>query len=119
MTIRPYGPGKFNTILDAYVYNVSLDGGCDSEAGDVSEYGEWYGLIRHGQTIFRDHDPSLEPLNDEEREELTSCAGVIIREDSNGFVHVDYFDTTEALDAAWAKIEHEFTSDDEENEVQS
>lgn len=34
--IRPYGPGKFDTILDAYVYSVSCDGGCDDECGDSS-----------------------------------------------------------------------------------
>lgn len=113
MTIRPYGPGKFNTILDAYVYSVSLDGGCDSEAGDVSEYGEWYGLMRNGRTIFRDNDPFLEPLNDEEREHLTSSAGVIIREDSQGFVFVNYFDSEENLDKKWAEIEKQFADDED------
>jgi hypothetical protein len=37
--IRPYGPGKFDTMLDAYVYDVSLDGGCDDEVGSVEENG--------------------------------------------------------------------------------
>ena len=112
MTIRPYGPGKFNTILDAYVYQVSLDGGCDAECGDANATG-WYGMMRNGRTIFRDHDPSLESLNEEEREKLTSSAGVIIREDSDGFVCITYYDTNEALDAAWAEIERENTSEDE------
>ncbi len=106
--IRPYGPGKFSTILDAYVYSVSLDGGCDEELGDVSENGAWYGLMRHGRTIFRDHDPMLESLNETEQEQLTSSAGVIVTESSQGFVYVDYYDTDEDLNADWAAIEKEF-----------
>jgi len=101
--IRPYGPGKFNTILDSYVYSVSLDGGCDDETGDSPE-GYWYGLMRNGRTIFRDHDPMLESLNDDEQEKLTSCAGVIVSEDSNGFVTVAYYTTDEELDAAWSEV---------------
>jgi hypothetical protein len=102
--IRPYGPGKFNTILDAYVWSVSLDGGCDDETGDVTETGIWYGLMRHGRTIFRDHDPRLESLNEDEREKLTSSAGVIVSEDSNGFVAVAYYSTDKELDAAWREV---------------
>jgi hypothetical protein len=102
--IRPYGPGKFNTILDAYVWSVSLDGGCDDETGDVVETGVWYGMMRNGRTIFRDHDPHLESLNDDEREKLTACAGVILSEDSNGFVTITYYDTDEGLDNAWHEV---------------
>jgi hypothetical protein len=111
--IRKYGPGKFNTILDSYVYGVSVDGGCDEEFSH--EYGGgWYGMMRHGRTIFRDHDPFLEPLNDAEREQLTECAGVILYEDSQGFVYVDYYDTDEELQNAWHKIAAQFETDDTE-----
>lgn len=116
-TIRPYGPGKFNTILDSYVYQVSLDGGCDDELGSVSENGSWYGLMRHGRTIFRDHDPMLETLNAVEQEALTSAAGVIVYENSDGFVSVDYFDTEKELDSAWDEIQREF--DENANAAQS
>jgi hypothetical protein len=102
--IRSCGPGKFSTILDSYVYSVSLDGGCDDETGDVAETGVWYGLMRHGRTIFRDHDPQLESLNDDEQEKLTGCAGVIVSEDSSGFVAVVYYDTDEQLDQAWREV---------------
>jgi hypothetical protein len=102
--IRPYGPGKFDTILDAYVYGVTLQGGCDDECGDVSESGHWYGLMRGGSTIFQDHDPFAEPLNEAEKELLASSAGVVVSEDASGFVTVDYYDTDEALDAAWARV---------------
>jgi hypothetical protein len=99
--IRSYGSGKFSTILDSYVYQVTLDGGCDEETGST-DGGSWYGLMRHGRTIFRDHDPLLESLNEDEQTQLTACAGVIVREDSDGFVCVHYYDTAKQLDDAWA-----------------
>jgi hypothetical protein len=108
--IRPYGPGKFSTIVDAYVYDVLLDGGCDDECGE-SEAGGWFGLMRHGHSIFRDHDPMLETLTEAEAELIKGCAGVIVSEDSQGFVSVEYFDTTEALEAEWARIQAEVNSD--------
>jgi hypothetical protein len=116
--IRPYGPGKFSTILDSYVYSVSLDGDCDEEEGSVSECGAWYGIMRNGRTIFRDHDPLLETLNTAEQDQLTSSAGVILHEDSNGFVSVTYYDTDESLETAWSQIMDEFrdSGDDSEDE---
>ena len=107
-TIRPYGPGKFSTVLDSYVYSVSLDGGCDEESSDG---GEWSGVMRNGRTIFRDHDPLLETLNTAEQEKLTSSAGVILREDSSGFVYVTYYDTADSLELAWSQIVDEFTEE--------
>lgn len=94
--IRPYGPGKFDTIMDSIVYGASLDGGPDEECGSVQELG-WYGLL---------HTPIL---NDEERHKLTAeelrlidaSAGCILSEDSNGFVNVEYFDTKAALMSEW------------------
>lgn len=114
--LRPYGPGKFSTVLDSYVYSVTLEGGCDDEIGSVDENGVWYGLMRNGHTIFKDHDPLLEPLNSCEQDQLTSSAGVIVREDSQGFVGVDYYDTDEELTTAWTKITKELTADDEQEQ---
>ena len=102
--IRPYSLGKFLTILDAYVYDVSLDG-CDETIPAVGEGNGWWGIMRHGRTIFRDHDPFLETLNEEERELLTSSAGVLIHENSQGFVYVDYCATEAELNRAWAAIQ--------------
>jgi hypothetical protein len=99
--IRSYGPGKFSTILDSYVYSVSLDGGADE---DATVGGSWYGLMRNGRTIFRDHDPMLESLNEAEQDKLTACAGVIVREDSDGFVAVHYYDTNDALELDWNNV---------------
>lgn len=101
--IRPYGPGKFSTILDSYVYSVSLDGGCDEESGSTDE-GMWYGLMRNGRTIFRDHDPMLGTLNDAEQARLTGCAGVIISENCQGLVYVHYYQTAEQLEEAWGLV---------------
>lgn len=112
--IRPYGPGKFNTMLDAYVYQVSLDGGCDEEESFGDGQG-WYGIMRNGRTIFRDHDPLLEALNTDEQELLTSSAGVILSEDSQGFVYVRYYEDKDKLERTWAEILAQFTSDDEES----
>jgi hypothetical protein len=33
--IRAYGSGKFATVLDSYVYQVSVDEGCDEETGST------------------------------------------------------------------------------------
>ena len=114
--IRSYGPGKFSTILDSYVYQVSLEGGCDDEIADA-DASAWFGMMRNGHTIFRDHHPLLETLNEAEREKLTSCAGVILSEDGDGFVAVSYYDTEDELNAAWERITARFdeeTEDDEE-----
>ena len=112
--IRPYGPGKFDTMLDAYVYELSLHG-CDDEQGSVSETGVWYGLFR-GFTVggpFSGVPPAR--LNSAELDILRSSAGCILSEDSQGFVSVEYFDTTAKLDDAWAEIEAAHAADESED----
>ena len=109
-TIRHYGSGKFSTVLDEYVWSVSLGGGCDDEIDSETGCGTYYGLMRGGRSIFRDHDPLLETLNAAEQEQLTGCAGVIVSESSDGFVSVDYLDTDEELDAAWDALTAELSS---------
>jgi len=124
--IRPYGPGKFSTVLDSYVYSVSLDGGWGVQTDPTltnrryeeesnSDAGIWYGIMRNGRTIFRDHDPLLETLTPEEQEKLTSSAGVILHEDSKGFVYVDYYATKEELETAWSDVVKDFAEYEEEN----
>ena len=103
--IRQYGPGKFDTVLDQYVYQVSLDGGCDDEISASDSGDNWYGMMRGGFSIFRDHDPFLDRLNSAEREQLTSSAGVLLCEETNGFVSVGYFKTDSELDTAWNEIQ--------------
>lgn len=118
--IRSYGPGKFSTIVDSYVYDVSLQSGCDEEEGSVSDNGTWYGIMRNGRSIFKDHDPMLETLNDAEQELLTSSAGLIISENDQGFVYVEYFDDAAKMEAKWAEITKElsaYAEQDEEEEA--
>ena len=110
--IRSYGPGKFDTVMDQYVYQVSLDGGCDDEISSLAWGDNWYGMMRNGSTIFRDHDPFLDRLNEPEQEKLTSAAGVILCETSDGFITVDYFATDAELDTAWEGIEQLYETDD-------
>ena len=116
-TIRPYGPGKFNTILDAYVHSVSMDG-CCAECGSVSETGRWYGLM--AGPILRDrNDADQEPLlNSAERAELASCAGVILTESDQGFVDVEYYETETELHTAWDEIEIADTEQRDEIEAE-
>jgi hypothetical protein len=99
--IRPYGPGNFNTKLDAYVYEVSLDGGTEEDCrmGD-----SWCSIMREGMSIFKDHDPTCDELTDEEYQRLLNCAGIIMSENSDGFVHVAYYDDRRSLEAVWAEM---------------
>jgi hypothetical protein len=106
-------PGKFWSTLDRYVYQVSLDGGPDESVGSVSENGIWYGLMREGHTIFRNHDPCLETLTQEEGDFLRSVAGAIIQEDEYGFVTVDFFDHKRDLDRKWNQILNTFEGENE------
>lgn len=114
--LRRYGPGKFDTMLDAYVYDLSLNG-CDEETGE-SETTGWYGLLR-GLLI---DEPFLEcTLTAAEVDYVRAhAAGAIVSEDSQGFVHVEYFDTAIALDRAWQEcVDATSTEDDESDEEEN
>ena len=100
--IRSYGLGKFASILDSYVWEVSMDG-ADEEVGDVDS-GGWYGLMRDGASIVNSIVSNGETLTTAEDALLAGSIAVILSEDSQGFVSVDYFDTAEELDAAWEGI---------------
>lgn len=102
--IRPYGPGKFNNYADKYVYDVTLQSGPDEEV--ETGYG-WYGLMRDGGTIFLDHDPMLDKVTTAERALITDTQGVIVHESTDGFVRVEYYDSPQELNDAWAQIEQE------------
>lgn len=104
--IRSYGPGKFNTIVDSYIYTTSLDG-CDDEAGSVQDQG-WSGLFRgpiHCKGSDMDGWAAARidgwDLNAAEIRQLNECEGIILREDSSGFVDVEYYDTGDELELAW------------------
>src|SRR5688500_7390105 len=99
--IRPYGPGKFSTMLDAYVYEVSLDGG-DEEVGEADTTG-WYGLL-NGPIPY---DPTTHALTEEEASELSKAQGAILFVNSSGFVDVTYYSDKSDLLEAWHQITDE------------
>jgi len=99
--IRPYGQGKFNTMLDAYVYEVSREGRTEE---DCRMYDSWCGIMREGLSIFKDHDPTCDELTDEEYQQLLRCAGIIMTENSDGFVHVAYYDDQKSLETVWVEM---------------
>jgi hypothetical protein len=100
MTIRPYGPGKFNTILDSVVYEWSAEW-IDDEFGDCDQNGIWYGLMTDISPASND----TEELNDDERAFLRGHVGAIISENDQGFVDIEYFTGVGSLQEAWAEIE--------------
>ena len=108
--VRSYGPGKFYTILDSLAHAVSL-AGCDDEAGSVTEDGMWYGLIRGSLAAdgpFADF--SATAVNDLAEGFITAeehaflrehNAGLILHEDSQGFVYVKWYASAEELEQEW------------------
>ena len=108
--IRPYGPGKFDSIIDGYVYDTTLDGCCE-EAGDVSGPG-WHARVPlgDGETLKQIHEHAAEQgdqLTTEEEEQILNHAGAIVSENDQGFVGVSYYDTEKELEKAWADVEEE------------
>lgn len=86
----------------------------DASCGTIEDIG-YHALFRHPLTIVTQEE--LDALDPEDREALESCAGVIVREDSYGFIDVWFYDTIEELDATWAGImedEQRFYAEDEE-----
>ena len=84
----------------------------DAEVGDVQDFG-WFGLVRgpmKSALYSGDHadDAELwEQLDPDTRAQLETCAGVIVGEDSQGFIDVRIIDSANELDLEWAKIEAE------------
>lgn len=115
--IRLYGPGKFNTILDGYAYDVTLDG-ADEEVS-LGEGNGWYGLLRlDPKTCERVHQAAhyeQDDLTEEESDLLDDSKAIIFFERSDGIVGADWFDDMEKAVAAWDEIETEF-SDEEGDE---
>ena len=98
--IRPYGPGKFSTQVDAYVYELAQEGLNDEF---TSTDGSWLGLLQAAPETPL-YDPKVETkteLNGAEQRFLQTKAGVIIEENGDGLITVDYFETPEELNDAW------------------
>lgn len=81
----------------------------DAECGDVQGAG-WYGIVRGPITGGCDGpgaDDAWAELSEDDRQSLILCAGVIIGEDSQGFINVRIIDDAAELESEWARIESE------------
>lgn len=114
--IRSYGPGKFVSVIDSYVYEMTLDGGPDEEIGDANESG-WYGLVRVDDAtrdrirkIAKEHDDDLTPT---EEALLDETVAIIITEGSNGSVDSDWYDETNNFEEAWTAITEDLEGDED------
>lgn len=116
--IRPYGPGKFATILDSHAYGVTLDGGVDEEAS-YPEGDGWYGLIWLDDTVrdvvCTDAENADQALTEEEEDLLDESVAVIFFERSDGIVEVDWYMLPKEAEKAWSDIISD-TEDDEDDE---
>jgi len=81
--------GKFRSSDDEQVYEWTLEG-TEDECGSVL-YGGWCGLV-----ILSERDASM--LEDDA---VRAC---IVHEDSQGFVDVDYYQSTDEARADWDEI---------------
>lgn len=90
------GPGKFDTDLDAVLYQLSLDGN-EGEYGDVDEYGVHVCLLlsitlaelsRATKDSGEDYDDVVEDIQDAK---MLVPFSAIITTDSSGFVTVELF----------------------------
>jgi len=105
--IRSYGPGKFTNVVDQYVWGLTGDG-ADVEAGDSQDFG-WYGLVKltdeDVERVVGMAAEAKDVLTDDEIDLLNESEGVIVSENDQGFVHVEYFDDAADLEDAWNEVE--------------
>ena len=120
MTLRKADLGKFEggLYIDQYAFDITLDG-VDDEIGDISEDGIWYGKIYRGtDTIYslikKRMDDDEDKMTPDEEEYLADVVGIIVSEDDQGFVNVDYYESDEDLKKDWDKIVDDMSEDDEE-----
>jgi len=115
--IRSYGHGKFHTIIDSYVYAMTLDGGADREES-YDEGGGWYGFVelshKDAERIREVSIENRDQLTVEENELLDESVAVILFERSDGIVEADWFTDMKEAEAQWAEIEAEFDGDEDE-----
>lgn len=87
---------KFSDDTCEALYEMSLDGCLDGECGDVSTIGEWYGLLV---------DTGIE-----------GAEHAILREDGQGFVDYDVYDSRGAARVKFDGIERDILSEREDEE---
>jgi hypothetical protein len=83
---RPYGPGKFYTFADAYVYALSLEGCDETEQDGDTSYTLIQGPFEH---------PDLRPYT-----------GVMLWERSDGIVKSRWFVKSDGnlMDREWERV---------------
>lgn len=101
--IRPGGPGRFSTMVNQYVYELSQEGLTDEM---MCSDGSWLGLLAAmADTPLYDEGFKAETqLNEAEKRFLKPKAGVIIEEHPDGRFTMDYFERTEDLQVAWENL---------------
>lgn len=114
---RSYGPGKFDSMVDSFLYSATLEGWGDEETGDVEGPGAYtliVGSILEAAEAGAKNEN--ETLTEAERDELKDDRAVILREDSQGFVSVDYYESEADARHDWKEIEEDVAGFYEEDE---
>jgi len=126
MPIRPYGSGKYNTILDSFIHVASrtIDG-ADDELGDTETF-DYYSKVKNDADFIKLVKEAAkdagEKLNVDEMLALKECrGGFIIHEDGQGFVNVEFYPTPALLENYWVKTTEDYedfqdSNEDEEDE---
>jgi hypothetical protein len=115
--IRPYGPGKFHTLIDSFAFEVAGDG-VDEEAS-YGEGGGWYGLVLLDaptrKRVVEVAAENRDALTEDEQDLLDDSVAIIFFERSDGIVEADWFEDEKKAEKAWEEIEAD-TAEEEENE---
>jgi hypothetical protein len=115
------GPGKFNTNIDAYAYELTLDGGADEEASYPQEGSGWYGLVwidAGTREAIEKIAGELVAIDEDEADLLKESVAVILFERSDGGVEADWFGDKKKAEKAWAEILVD-TEEEDEGEMES
>lgn len=103
--LTSFGPGKFDTLIDSLAYDLIKD----ENAGDVSEIGFIYTLLRgiDLRDIEGETDVDMEELSDGDKAFIRAHkAGIIFYEDDQGIV-VSWFSSKKELDKVWKRAQDE------------
>ena len=100
------GLGKFDSNVEEFVYEKVMDGWSSEELGESESFGH-YDLVLFGKPVTVKQDTGD-----------WSFVAAIMKEDSQGFISVDYFDTDKEAKDAWSQIEKEYENffEDEDSE---
>lgn len=107
----PQHKGKFDSDIDAALYELSLHGWANESSGNVEAPTGWFGRV----SISREELPEIAEAFEEEfrREGFTELAGLIghflVREDSVGFVYVDEFDGEDEAKEEYERLDREYS----------